>query len=162
MSEQQLREQLYASFRHRALLYYTIFDELRKVVGEPQAIEIMVRAIRRRGEKIGQQFRSFAPDDLAGLKEAFLAIIPDGGHMFAAQVDRCDDQHLDITLHNCPLRDAWLDAGLDPQDVTTLCHIAAAIDQGTFEGAGFSFWAETWTPDCEGCCHLHIRPEEHH
>ena len=27
MSQQQLRDQLYASFRHRAILYYLIFDD---------------------------------------------------------------------------------------------------------------------------------------
>ena len=158
MSEQQLRDQLYASFRHRAMLYYLIFDELRKALDEPQAIEILQRAIRRRGEEVGKQFAPFAPDDLAGLRDAFLKIIPDDGKMFAAKVERCDEQQLDITLQSCPLRDAWLDAGLDQHDVATMCRIAAAIDEGTFAGAGFNFSADTWNPDCEGCCHLHIRP----
>lgn len=158
MSEQQLREQLYASFRHRAMLYYLIFDELRQAVGQPQAEEILRRAIRRRGEQIGQQFAAFAPGDLPGLRDAFLKAIPDDGHMFSAHVECCEDQRLDITLHTCPLRDAWQQAGLDEQEVATLCSIAAAIDEGTFEGAGFAFHAETWQPGCTGCCHLHIRP----
>ena len=158
MSEQQLRDQLYASFRHRAMLYFLIFDELRQTLDESQAIEIMQRAIRRRGEEMGKQLASFAPHDLAGLRDAFLKLIPDDGRMFAAQVERCDEGQLDVTLRSCPLRDAWLDAGLDQQDVATMCHIAAAIDEGMFTGAGFSFSADTWTPNCEGCCHLHIRP----
>ncbi len=158
MSEQDLRDQLYASFRHRAMLYYLIFDELRKVLDEPQAIEIMQRAIRRRGEEVGKQFAPFAPNDLAGLRDAFLKIIPDDGRMFSAQVEHCDQERLDITLQTCPLRDAWLDSGLDPRDVATMCQIAAAIDAGTFEGAGFAFSADTWSPDCDGCCHLHIQP----
>jgi len=158
MSEQQLREQLYASFRHRAMLYYLIFDELREAVGQPQADEILQKAIRRRGEEIGKRFASYAPNDLVGLRDAFLAVIPDDGHMFSAEVECCDDQRLDITLQSCPLRDAWLDAGLDQDDVATMCRIAAAIDEGTFEGAGFAFSADTWNSDSEGCCHLHIRP----
>ncbi len=158
MSEQQLREQLYASFRHRAMLYYLIFDELRQALDQQQATEIMQRAIRRRGEEVGKQFAQFAPNDLGGLRDAFLAVIPDEGQMFSASVERCDNEHLDITLHTCPLRDAWKDAGLNDQDVATMCHIAAAIDAGTFEGAGFTFSADTWQPNCEGCCHLHIRP----
>ena len=28
---------------------------------------------------------------------------------------------------------------------------------GTFEGAGFGFSADTWQPNAEGCCRLHIR-----
>ncbi len=158
MTEQQLREQLYASFRNRAMLYYHIFDELRKELGEPQATEILKRAIQRRGEEIGLQFVPYGPDNLQGLRDAFLQIIPDGGCMFAPRVDRCDDQQLDITLQSCPLRDAWLDAGLDQQEVAKLCDIAAAVDTGTFQGAGFQFSADTWQPACEGCCHLHIRP----
>lgn len=158
MSEQALRAQLYASYKHRAMLYYLIFDELRQVLDEQQAIDIMQRAIRRRGEVLGQQFTSFAPRDLPGLCRAFLANIPDDGRMFSAQVERCDDEQLDITLRNCPLKDAWQESGLDDQDVATMCRIAAAIDGGTFEGAGFTFSADTWQKDCGGCCHLHIRP----
>jgi predicted ArsR family transcriptional regulator len=140
------------------MLYYLIFDELRQVLDEQQAIDILQRAIRRRGEVLGQQFASFAPRDLPGLCQAFLANIPDDGRMFSAQVERCDDEQLDITLQNCPLKDAWQEAGLDDHEVATLCRIAATIDGGTFEGAGFAFSAETWQKDCGGCCHLHIRP----
>ena len=158
MSEQGLRDQLYASFKHRAMLYYLIFDELRRALDEPQAIAIMQRAIRRRGEVVGQRYAAFAPADLPGLRDAFLANIPDAGRMFSAKVTRCDARQLDITLQSCPLRDAWQEAGLPDQDVATLCRLAAAIDEGTFEGAGFTFSADTWRPDCDGCCHLHIRP----
>jgi hypothetical protein len=162
MSEQGLRDQLYASFKHRAMLYYLIFDELRRALDEPRAIAIMQRAIRRRGEVVGQQYAAFAPDDLPGLRDAFLANIPDAGRMVSAKVERCDARQLDITLQNCPLKDAWREAGLSEQDIATLCRIAAAIDEGTFEGAGFTFSADTWRPDCDGCCHLHIRPGPGH
>ena len=158
MSEQELRDQLYASFKHRALLYFCIFDELRRELGEERAAEILSRAIRRRGEVVGQAFAEYGPSDLAGLRDAFLANIPDDGRMFSANVTRCDAERLDMTLETCPLRDAWQESGLSDQDVATMCRIAAAIDVGTFEGAGFSFAAETWQPDCGGCCHLHIRP----
>jgi len=158
MAEQDLREQLYASFKHRAMLYYLIFDELRRTFDEPQAIAILQRAIRRRGETVGQKYAAFAPGNLKGLREAFVNNIPDDGRMFAPHVERCDGEHLDITLERCPLRDAWQEAGLTDQDVATLCRIAAAIDEGTFEGAGFRFSADTWQPGAAGCCHLHIRP----
>lgn len=158
MSEQELRAQLYAAFKHRAMLYYLIFDELRQALDEPRAIEIMQRAIRRRGEVVGQKYAPYAPADLPALRDAFLANIPDDGRMFSARVDRCDSQQLDVTLQACPLRDAWQEAGLSDQDVATMCRIAAVIDTGTFEGAGFEFSADTWQPGSEGCCHLHIRP----
>jgi hypothetical protein len=158
MSDAELRKQLYNSFKHRALLYYLIFDELRTEIGEERATTVLERAIRRRGEAIGQQFAEYGPDDLEGLRNAFLKIIPDQGQMFSPNVTRCDSDGLDITLQTCPLKDAWQEAGLEDAEVAKLCRIAAAIDTGTFEAAGFSFAAETWKPGSDGCCHLKIRP----
>jgi hypothetical protein len=65
---------------------------------------------------------------------------------------------LDIRLGRCPLKQAWLDAGLGQQEVATLCRIAAEIDRGLFEGAGFRFHADTYRPGDDGGCFLHVRP----
>lgn len=157
-SEEGLRQQLYASFKNRAMLYYWFFDELRRELGPARATAIMERAIYRRGREIGGQFARYGPSDLAGLRQAFLDFVPDGGRMFAPEVERCDASGLDITLHRCPLKDAWLEAGVPEADIATLCHIAGRVDNGTFEAAGFEFSADTWQPGREGCCHLHIRP----
>jgi hypothetical protein len=100
----------------------------------------------------------FAPRDLDGLRQAFLANLPDEGAMFAPEVVRCDTEGLDIKFHCCPLKQAWLDAGLTQEEVATLCRIAGQVDNGTFEAAGFRFHAETYQPGGEGCCFLHIRP----
>ncbi|MGI6420145.1 MAG: L-2-amino-thiazoline-4-carboxylic acid hydrolase [Thermoguttaceae bacterium] len=158
MSEERLRTQLYDSFKNRAILYYLIFDELCGEVGAERAEEIMKRAIYRRGQQKGEKYAAYAPDDLAGLKEAFVGGIPDGGAMFGPEVLRCDAVALDIKFHNCPLRDAWMEMGLAGEKVATMCRIAARIDNGAFEAAGFKFSADTWQPGGEGCCHLHIRP----
>jgi L-2-amino-thiazoline-4-carboxylic acid hydrolase-like protein len=158
MSEQKLREELVAAFKNRAILYYTIFDELRQEVGEQKATAILKRAIYRRGEQIGQQFRQFAPDDFAGLKAAFMEGIPDQGRLFAPNVIRCETDGLDIQLESCPLKQIWEELGLEEHDRTIMCEIAGEIDKGTFEGAGFAFEPDTWQPGRSGCCHLHIRP----
>lgn len=158
MSEENLRTQLYDSFKNRAALYYLIFDELRGEVGAEQAEEIMKRAIYRRGRQKSAKYAAYAPADLEGLKEAFVGGIPDDGAMFEPEVLRCDDAGLDIKFHRCPLRDAWMEMGLPDEEVATICRIAARIDNGTFEGAEFEFSADTWQPGGEGCCHLHIRP----
>lgn len=160
MTEDQLREQLRDSFKNRATLYYLIFDELRQEMGAERAESIMKRAILRRGQQIGQQFQAFAPDDFAGLREAFLAIIPDEGRMFEPQVVRCDEDGLDIQLESCPLKAAWEELELDEPDRVTLCRIAGEIDKGTFEAAGFRFQPDTWQSGRSGCCHLHIRAAE--
>jgi ABC-2 type transport system ATP-binding protein len=39
-----------------------------------------------------------------------------------------------------------------------LCRIAARVDNGTFESAGFEFHGDTWQPGGDGCCVLHFRP----
>ena len=156
--EARLREQLYGSFKNRALLYRAIFDELRSELGEPRAAELMKRAIYRRGTEIGRVFAKYGHADVLGLKDAFLAFIPDGGRMFAPEVVRADAAGVDIKFHRCPLKEAWLEAGVAEADVATLCHIAGRVDNGTFEAAGFEFAADTWTPGGEGCCFLHLRP----
>ena len=158
MSEEVLREQLGASFKNRAILYYLIFDELRQEVGEQKAEAILKRAIFRRGTQIGQQFAQFGPDDLDGLRNAFLAIIPDEGRLFAPHVVDDDAGQLDIQLESCPLKAAWEELGLSEADRITMCRIAGEIDKGTFEAAGFQFEPDTWQPGRTGCCHLHIRP----
>jgi predicted ArsR family transcriptional regulator len=159
MSDENLRNELQASFKNRAVLYYLIFDELRQEVGEQRAIDILKRAIYRRGQQIGQQFGAYAPHDLAGLKDAFLKIIPDQGRMFAPQVVKCDAESLVIQLESCPLKQAWEALGLDDHDKTVMCEIAGEIDKGTFEAAGFQFEPDTWQPGRHGCCHLQICPK---
>jgi len=158
MSEKTLRRELYAAFRNRAMMYYHIYKKLTEEVGEEKATEIMKQSIYRRGVEIGKPYKRYAPKDLDGLREAFMGNVPDGGSMFQPEVLRCDDTRLDIKLHQCPLKDAWQEAGLTDDEIAHLCHIAAAVDDGTFEGAGFSFSADTWKPGQEGCCLLKIRP----
>jgi hypothetical protein len=158
MSEQRLRDELVAAFRNRALIYYHMYVELSAEVGEEKATDIMKRAIRGRGKAVGKAFSQYSPADLDGLREAFLGGIPDGGKLFDPTVERCDSEGLDICFKRCPLKEAWLEAGLDDEIVQKLCEIAAVVDNGTFEGAGFRFHADTWKPGGDGCCHLHIRP----
>ncbi len=62
MSEDQLRSQLYDSFKNRAILYYLIYDELREELGPDRAEELLSRAIYRRGQLLGQEkYARFAP-----------------------------------------------------------------------------------------------------
>lgn len=156
--ERLLTEQLYHACKHRAILYYYLFDVLREELGEAKAKAMMKRAIYRRGVEIGAaKYARFAPCDLAGLKEAFLGGIPDGGRMFDPEVERADAEGLGIRFRRCPLIEAWQEAGLGDADVATMCEIAVEVDVGAFQGAGFTFCAQTWQPGGGGC-HLHIRP----
>ncbi len=158
MSDQDLRRQLYDSFKNRAAIYHLIFDELRGELGAEKAEEIMSRAIYKRGAQKGAKYAAYGPADLQGLEKAFVGGIPDDGAMFKPEVIRSDADGLDIKFHGCPLRDAWQEMGLEDEEVATICRIAARIDNGTFESAGFEFSADTWQPGGDGCCYLHIRP----
>ncbi len=117
-----------------------------------------MRGIYNRGLEIGKQFLKFAPENIEGLKNAFLAFIPDKGKMFEPEVLRCDARGLDIKMRRCPLKEGWQEAGLGDEEIAKMCHIAGIVDRGTFEGAGFEFSGETWRPGQEGCCRLQIRP----
>ena len=161
-TDEQLRGDLYAAFRNRALLYHHFFETLRAELGEARAAEIMSRAIYARGTEIGKSFARFAPADFQGLRDAFVGLVPDGGNMFAPDVTRCDAGGLDIQLRRCPLKDAWRESGLPDAEVARLCRIAGRIDNGTFEAAGFAFSADTWQPGQDGCCNLHVRPRSGH
>jgi hypothetical protein len=132
--------------------------QLRHEIGMERAGELMSRAIYERGVQKGTAYAGFAPRDLEGLKKAFVGSLPDDGAMFGPEVVRCDADRLDIKFHRCPLKQAWLDAGLAEEEVARLCGIAAQVDQGMFEAAGFRFHADTYQPGAEGCCFLHIRP----
>jgi len=158
VSEETLRRQLAESFAHRARLYQLILDELRAELGAGRAEEVLGRAIYRRGAQLAGRYAPFAPGDLPGLRDAFVGGLPDGGALFAPEVVRCDSGGLDIHFHRCPLKEAWLDAGLAEEEVATLCRVAAQVDRGLFEAAGSRFDADTYRPGGEGCCQLHVRP----
>ena len=158
MSEETLRSQLYGAYKNRAMMYYHIFQELKREVGDERAAEIMKRGIYNRGLEIGDKYKKFSPADLEGLRDAFLAGSADQGNMFRPEVVRCDGEGLDIQMRSCPLKEAYEEAGLSDEEIATMCKIAAVVDYGTFEGAGFRFYADTWKPGEEGCCRLHIRP----
>src|SRR2546425_12045793 len=120
-------------------MYCHICDGLRRGLGEPQATGLLARAIEARGREIGRAFARYGPADLAGLRDAFLAFVPDEGRMFAPRVERCDGGGLDIKLQRCPLKEAWHEAGVSDADVAPPCRIAGRVGNGPFPAAGLQF-----------------------
>jgi len=158
MSSNKHEEEVRSAFKNRAYFYLHVYDELAAELGPERAKQIMKRAIFKRGVEAGRAFRRFAPSDMKGLCEAFVGGSPADGALFCPVVERCDAEGIDITFKRCPLKEAWLEAGLPEEKVALLCEIAATVDYGTFEGNGFAFSANTYKPGADGCCHLHIRP----
>ena len=159
MSAEDARKALIAQMKNRAMMYYYIYKEVSEEVGAQKAAEILKRAIYKRGLDVGKMLAEFGPDDLNGLKDAFLdRVVPYDGSMFQPEIIACDAEELDIKFHRCPLKEAYLEAGLSEDETAAMLEIAAQVDYGTFEGAGFDFHAETWQPGRSGCCHLHVKP----
>ncbi len=161
MSElDDLRDQLKAALKSRALVYSAVHEELSKELGATKSEEILKRAIYTRGASCSNRFSAHAPADFPGLRDSFLDFIPDHGKLFEPEVLRCDEQGLDIKFHACPLKEAWQEAALPEAQIETLCRIAGVVDNGTFEQAGFALRSETWKIGTEGCCGLSIRRKE--
>jgi len=149
---------LQAALKMRAAAYAHMFDVMCETIGLEKAMEIGQEATRRLGADMGPAFGKYAPDDLQGLKEAFLSGIPGIGELFIPEVVKCDDDELEIYFQKCPLKDAWEDLGRSDRDLENLCKFAGAIDGGLFTAAGFTFAGETWKPGQTGCCRLRVLP----
>ena len=115
----------------------------------------MIRAIEQRGKEVAAAaFASFGANDAPAIGEAFLAVSPDGGLMYPTDVERGDDR-IAFRVKRCPLKDAWVEAGVGDEKLATLCRIAGAFDRGLFEATGVHFDNVTWTPGHgSGCCHI--------
>lgn len=152
---EKLAAELDAAFRNRADLYRLMLDELVAEFGDDKAEEILVRAIEKRGREVAEvAFAQFGPNDARAIGEAFLAVSPDGGRMYPTDVER-SDSHIAFKVKRCPLKDAWVGAGVADDRLATLCRIAGAFDRGLFEATGIRFDNVTWTPGHgSGCCHI--------
>jgi hypothetical protein len=146
------------SFTMRARAYAHMYDVLCEQFGAERAMELGQEITRRLGEQMGATFQDLEPTDLAGLKHRFLDGIPARDAMFAPEVERCDDERLQIYFHRCPLKQAWQEMGREGEDLAALCRMAGAIDRGLFTSAGFTFDSTTWQPGERGCCRLKITP----
>jgi hypothetical protein len=119
-----------SAFENRALMYAYIHDELVKELGPEPARELMKRAGR-------VNHTAAAAGDLAEVARLFCEGSPCGGSLFEPGIDEeADEGRVVLRMTACPLVDAWKAAGYGPEAVDRLCEIAAAVDEGTFEGAG--------------------------
>ena len=154
-----LARELDDAFRNRALIYWSLYEELRAELGPERAAAILGRAIERRGAQAGAALFARLPARTPeAVATTFLAVSPDGGRLFPHEVQRDPDGAVHIKVTRCPLKDAWAAAGLADADLATICQIAGRFDTGCFGAAGIGFAADTWTPGASGCCHLHLLP----
>ena len=133
------RAETRAAFEARALSYAYTYDALEEEFGSDRAAELMKRAIFRRGLEVGQRYREAAQaGDLAEVARLFVDGSPGAGTLFEPGIEEMSPEgdRVVLCMTGCPLKDAWITAGYSAEKVDLLCEIAAAIDEGTFEGAG--------------------------
>lgn len=125
---------------HRALWMYFLCDEARKKGLNPE--EYAPEAIRRCGVYQGNLLKEKGGkgNSLKGLKKALFGIIAQ--RVFEMDIRRCDDDHLDIDFHYCPLVKAWQKQGCSDEEIAMLCDHAMCGDQGI----GSCFGAELDLP----------------
>lgn len=148
----KLRAELEGAFRNRADLYRLFFLSLEKRLGSADAEAVMVEAVEERGREVARQaFAGFGANDARAIGEAFLTASPDGGRMYPTDVERRKNG-IAFRVRRCPLKDAWTEAGMDDDELATMCRIAGAFDRGLFETTGVRFSNRTWKPGDGGRC----------
>jgi hypothetical protein len=150
----QARAETRSAFANRAIMYAYIYEELVTEIGRESAIALMKRAIYRRGLEVGKQYRpAVEAADLIEVGNIFCEGSPCQGGLFEPGIETSSKGHIVLRMTACPLVDAWREMGLPAEEIDTLCEIAAAVDEGTFDGAGLdlTFLSRIGTAGTERC-----------
>ena len=125
-----IREQL----EHRALWMYLLCDEAEK--HGLKAEDFAPDAIKRCGLYQGQNLvkKGKRGQSLKGLKKALFGFFAQ--KVFEMDILRCDDDHLDIDFHYCPLVKAWQKQGCSDEQIAVMCDHAMCGDRGIGECFG--------------------------
>ena len=111
---------------------------------------------------MGRKYQAAAADgDLDAVGAIFCGGSPCGGELFHPGVEERGEDVIVLRMTSCPLRDAWIAEGRSEAEVDVLCEVAAAVDEGTFEGAGLDlvFLDRLGKPGSQRCLlELRTRP----
>ena len=131
------RAETRAAFENRAYMYAYIYEELLGAMGKEAAVALMKRAIYRRGLEVGRKYRPAVESaDMIEVGSIFCGGSPCEGGLFEPGIEQSSKGHIVLRMTACPLVEAWRGMGMPDDEVDTLCEIAAAVDEGTFAGAG--------------------------
>lgn len=155
-----LQRALKDAYLGRGQLYVAFYRAIAKRYGDAAAKSVMKEAIYDWGAGLATGVSPCAPANFAGLTDVFFNS-PDGGEMFRPDIGVPAPHGVDAHFLACPLKEAWIAAGLSDDEVAMFCDIASAADYGTLEAAGFDISITTWTPGSEGCCALKVRKRRH-
>ena len=141
-----IREQL----EHRALWMYLLCDEAKKKGLPPE--EYAAAAIKRCGMFQGANLRKKAGggSSLKGLKKTLFT--KPAQWVFEMKHRRCDDDHLDIAFHYCPLVKAWQKQGCSAEEIRLLCDHAMCGARGIAESFGCELDLPATIATGDDCC----------
>ncbi|MDD3334479.1 MAG: L-2-amino-thiazoline-4-carboxylic acid hydrolase [Eubacteriales bacterium] len=145
---QSIREQL----EHRALWMYLLCDEAKKAGLSPE--EYAPAAIRRCGLYQGAELvkKGGMGQSLRGLKKALFG--KPAQLVFEMKIKSCDDDHLSIDFHYCPLVKAWQKQGCTEEEIRLLCDHAMCGDGGIAESFGCRLDLPKTLAKGDDCCQI--------
>jgi hypothetical protein len=156
-SAETLRRELSDAFKNRAHLYRLMLEVLTERYDAAEAEALLTEVCDRRGREVAPLLFRDMPADPEAIARRFLSVSPDGGDLYPHDTEQCADSFT-ISVHSCPLKEAWLEAGLGGEAVARLCRIAGAFDRGLFEAAGVGFENSTWSEARGGgCCRITLK-----
>ena len=143
-----IREQL----EHRALWMYLLCDEAKKKGLDSS--EYAPDAIKRCGLFQGANLRKKAGggSSLKGLKKTLFT--KPAQWVFEMDIKKCDDDHLDIDFHYCPLVKAWQKQGCTDEEIRVLCDCAMCGDRGIAESFGCELDLPATIANGDGVCQI--------
>ncbi len=143
-----VREQL----EHRALWMYLLCDEANKKGLAPE--EYAPDAIRRCGLYQGANLREKGGkgDSLEGLKKALFSVF--ARRVFEMDIKQCDNDHLFIDFHYCPLVKAWQKQGCSDAELCKLCDWAMCGDRGIGQSYGVELDLPKTIARGDGVCQI--------
>ena len=150
------QEALASEIKNRARIYYLIYRELSREVGEAKAEAILRKALYERGREKGLELvQKTGGGDLRKVASAFVEG-KEEVDVFGHEVVAVDDHHALLRLNHCPLVEAWEGLGLSREEQRLMCNIAYQVDFGKFEAAGFRLKFNCRIADGEPSCDLHV------
>jgi hypothetical protein len=153
-SAETLRKELADAFKSRAHMYRLVLDVLMEQHGPEAAEAALTESCLRRGREVAPLLFKDMPPEPEAIARRFLSVSPDGGDLYPHETETAPGRFT-IAVHSCPLKDAWVEAGLPPERVAQLCRIAGEFDRGLFEAAGVGFENSTWSEARGGgCCRI--------
>ena len=146
-----LLQAIRAQLEHRAHWLYLLCDEAGKRGLDWK--EFGYPAIRRCGLSQGEGLvKKGGTDSLKGLRKTLFT--KPAQLVFEMKIQRCDDDHLDIDFHYCPLVKAWQKQGCSDEEICRLCDHAMCGDRGIAESFGCQLELPKTIAKGDGVCQI--------